>query len=68
MEPKIKLTPDEYAQIMKESKPHLIEIEDRVSEVQNGEIDIRLYVRAGVVAKMSFFKNSTWIKEKQGLT
>jgi hypothetical protein len=64
MEPKIKLTPDEYAEMMKINKPHLIEIEEKVAEVQNGEIEIRLFVRAGVVAKMAFFKTATWIKEK----
>ncbi len=60
----IKLSPDEYAQIMKESKPHLIELEEYFADIDYGEIDVRFEIRAGVVNKMSFFTKKSWLKPK----
>lgn len=60
----IKLSPDEYAQLMKETKPHLIALEEYFSELDYGEIDVRFEIRSGVVNKMSFFSKKTWLKPK----
>ena len=59
-----KLTPEEYAQIVLENKPYLIEIERAVEETSYGEIDLKLFVRAGQVEKVTFYKGKVWLKEK----
>lgn len=60
-----KLTPDQYAELIKLTKPHLIEIEDRVKEVEYGELDVKLTVRAGVIEKMNFYENKVWMRPKE---
>lgn len=59
-----RLTPDEYAQVIKTNKPYLVEIEDQVQEVQYGDIDVKLSVRAGQVEKMTFLKGKVWLRDK----
>lgn len=67
-----KLTPDQYAELIKLTKPYLLELEERVESIQFGTIEIRIEVRAGVVEKMTFFSGKTWLKarekEPNGLT
>jgi hypothetical protein len=58
------LAPEEYARIIEQQKPHLIEIENHVSELEYGELSITLTVRAGVVAKMEFHDSKTWLRPK----
>lgn len=58
------MTADEFAELMRSNKPHLIEIEERAAAIGYGSIDVRLEVRAGVVAKMSFIETRTWVREK----
>lgn len=59
-----KLTPDEYANLIQQTKPYLIRIEEVVSDTQYGSIEVRLEVRAGSVEKMQFFNAKTWLKQK----
>ena len=51
----MKLTPEEYAQIVLENKPYLIEIERIVEEVKYGEVDLKLTIRDGQVEKINFY-------------
>lgn len=60
----IKLSPDEYAQIMKQTKPHLIELEEHFGKLDYGEVEVKFIIRAGVVAQMQFFETKTWLKPK----
>lgn len=57
-----KLTPDEYAELMKNTKPHLIKLEEEFSKVDYGTVEVKFEVRGGVVDKMSFFESKTWLK------
>lgn len=60
----VNLAPEEYAQIIQENKPHLIEIENRAGEIEYGEMVITFTVRAGVVTKMEFHDTKTWLRPK----
>lgn len=60
----IKLTPEEFAQIMKANKPHLIMLEESFEELGYGECDVRFKIRAGVVTEMSFFSKKIWLRDK----
>ncbi len=64
MEQGMKLTPDEYAQIVMANKPYLIAVEQQVAEVDYGEMDIKLTIRAGQVEKVQFWKGKTWLRDK----
>lgn len=58
------LTPEEYAHIVQQNKPHLIEIENHAQELQYGDMAVLLTVRAGVVIKMEFTESKTWLRPK----
>lgn len=58
------LTLEQVANIMRENKPYLIKVEEKVQKTAYGEIEIKLCVRAGVVEKMSFIASETWLKDK----
>lgn len=58
------LAPEQYAQIIQENKPHLIEIENVAEELDYGIMEITLTVRAGVVVKMDFHNSKTWMRPK----
>jgi hypothetical protein len=64
LEQGMKLTPDEYAQIVMANKPYLIAIETEVEALGYGEMELKLTVRAGQVEKICFWKGKTWLKEK----
>lgn len=59
-----KMTPEEFAALVLKNKPHLVEIEDAVKDIQYGEIQINMTVRAGVIQKMQFWSGRTWLKDK----
>lgn len=54
-------TAEEFALYIQQSKPYLVELEKLVQEAQNGELDVRLSVRHGVVEKMTVITSKTWI-------
>lgn len=56
-------TAEEFAQYIKLSKPYLVELEAMVQEAQYGELDLRLSVRNGVVAKMVVITSKTWLNK-----
>jgi hypothetical protein len=60
----VNLAPEEYAQMIQENKPHLIEIESHAAEIEYGEMVITFTVRAGVVQKMEFHDTKTWLRPK----
>lgn len=62
--PVVKMTPEQFAILLKEAKPYLMMIEDRAAEIGYGSLEIRLEVRAGQVEKMMFFESKTWLKDK----
>lgn len=63
--PDQKLTPEEYAEMMKENKPHLIELEERASKLEYGTMQVIFHVRAGAVNKMEFHSSQTWLAPKK---
>lgn len=62
--PSPKLTPEEYAEMMKVNKPHLIALEEIAQEVEYGKVEVTLEIRAGVVNKMEFHSTKTWLSPK----
>lgn len=61
----LKLTPEEFAQMMKANKPHLIELEDHFKALDFGEVEVKFVVRAGSVTQMDFFDKKRWLREKE---
>ena len=58
------LTPEQFANIMRNTKPHLISIEDEVSRTGFGSVSVTLEVRSGKVAKWSFTTVKTFLADK----
>lgn len=58
------LTPEQFGDLIQHQKPYLIELERAAQGVGYGEIEVKLYVRGGVVEKMQFWSGSTWLKDK----
>lgn len=63
-----KLSINEYAEMMKANKPHLIKLEEEAEQLQNGEMDVTFVVRAGVVNKMKFHNTKVWLSPKTNKT
>lgn len=61
----IKLTPEQYAQIVEQNKPHLIAIEEQIMQTDNGSIELKIDVRQGTVNKITFFNQRYWFKTSQ---
>lgn len=59
-----RMTPEEFAKVLKDAKPYLLVIEQRAKEVGYGSVEVKLEIRAGEVEKMMFFESKTWLKEK----
>lgn len=59
-----KLTPEQYAQMVEEAKPYLIQLEERVQNIGYGTIAVELNVRAGVVEKMEWIERKSWLRAK----
>lgn len=62
-QPVQKLTPDEFAELVRREKPHLLAIEDQVKSMKEGygEITIDLEVRAFKVVGIKFHTKDKWI-------
>lgn len=60
----MKLTPEQYAQIVEQNKPHLIAIEEQIMKTSDGSIELKIDVRAGAVNKITFFNSSYWFRSK----
>ncbi len=58
------LTPEQFAEMIRDSKPYLIELENHVQGVSYGTVEVKIEVRAGVVEKMNFFNSKTWLRDK----
>jgi hypothetical protein len=58
------LSPEQFAQIMRSEKPHLIELENMFKQIEFGTVEVQFEVRGGVVNKMSFFNKKTWLRDK----
>ena len=62
------LTPELEAFIVgkiMENKPYLLALEERVQQVKNGEIEVKLFLRTGVVEKMEVNKAfENWFKPR----
>lgn len=56
-------TAEDFVAYIAKSKPYLVEVEKQVQDINYGEIDIRLTVRAGVVEKIVFILSKTWLKK-----
>lgn len=50
--------------MIREHKPYLVALEERVEELDYGEIQVQITVRAGVVEKMAFWSGKTWMRQK----
>lgn len=59
-----KLTPDQFAELIRKTKPYLIAIEERCTTVQNGSLELRLEVHNGVVDKITFYEGRHWLRRK----
>jgi len=58
-------SPEALAMILKKSKPHLIEIDQKCQTLEYGTITVEMTVRAGVVAKMEYIETrKTWMAPK----
>ena len=55
----------DFANVIAQRKPHLVEIEQRISAMEYGEMEVILVVRAGVVEKMEFVNRKTWLRDKK---
>ncbi len=58
------MNPEDYAQMIQENKPYLIELENKAQQLDYGTIELRMTVRAGVVVRMDFKSEQTWMKDK----
>jgi hypothetical protein len=65
------LTVEQYAEVWKEQKEYLAEIEKQIQKAiadspnGYGTMDIHVEFRAGVVNKENFYRGGTWLKEKR---
>lgn len=61
-----KYTLAEYAELMRSTRPYLQALEELVSDVEYGSVELTLDVRAGVVEKMTVISKKYWLKPKVG--
>lgn len=61
-----KYTLEEYSKMLKDTKPYLIALDDLVNEVNFGQIEVILDVRAKSVEKMTVVDRKTWLRPKAG--
>lgn len=63
----VKLTPYQYAEMIRKNKPYILEIEEHVDKLPGGygSIEVKIEVRAKEVEKMSFFNQETWLRPKK---
>lgn len=51
-------------EVLRDTRPHLMVIEDAANKLGYGEIDCKMTVRNGVIQKIQFFESRTWMREK----
>lgn len=61
-----KYTLDEFADMMKTNKWHLIQIENEIQNTSYGTVDIKLEVRGGVVERIYTYNGRSYLKPKEG--
>ena len=63
----VKMSPEDFAQMIMENKPYLIELENNVAGLDFGTIEVVFTVRAGIVEGMEFVeRRKKWLKPKNG--
>lgn len=55
----------DVANVIAQRKPHLIEIEQRVHDLEYGTLEVVIVVRSGTVEKMEFINRKTWLRDKK---
>jgi len=55
-----------FAEMIREQKPYLLELEKEVGKIGYGTVEVKLEVRAGAVEKMCFFNSKNWLRPKSG--
>lgn len=55
---------EELVKDILEKKPYLVALEEEVQNLEYGEIDVKISVRAKVVEKMQFIKAKTWLRKE----
>lgn len=50
--------------VLKHAKPYMAAIEERVKQLDHGQIEATLHVRAGEVEKMEFHEHKVWLRAK----
>lgn len=61
---KMELSPEEFAQMIKDHKPYLIQLEEMARVLQYGQVEVTIHVRAGEVEKMEMIEKKTWLRKK----
>lgn len=63
----VKLTPEQFAEIVRQQKPHLIEIENQIQRMKEGygEVNVILKIRAKKVVGMDFITKDSWLLPKE---
>ena len=59
-----KLTPEQYDALVTSAKPHVTKLEEEISRIQYGEIELKMTVRAGVIERMDFIERKQWMRQK----
>lgn len=61
-----KFTLEQYAQMIKQTKPYLVALQELVDSVDYGQVEVVLEVRAGIVEKMVVVNHKVWLRPKPG--
>jgi len=61
-----KMTPEQFADMLKELKPYFFKIEELCTEIEHGDLTLTLTVRDKAVEKMSIHSEKTWLRPKKG--
>ena len=61
-----KMSPDEFAAMLRELKPYFFKIEELCTELEHGDITLTLTVRDKAVEKMAIHSEKTWLRPKKG--
>lgn len=62
LEPKYTL--DEFAELMKKTKWHLIRVDEEIQKVEYGSLEVKLEIRAGAVEKVVFTTSKAELRPK----
>jgi len=61
-----KMSPQQFADMLRELKPYFFKIEDLCTELEHGEITVTLTVRDKAVEKMAVHSEKLWLRPKKG--